>query len=32
VSDKAEKNAKKVDKSLDKMMKEYPPPPPKDKP
>jgi Domain of unknown function (DUF4136) len=32
VSDKAEKNAKKVDKALQKMFKEYPPTPPKAKP
>jgi len=32
VSDKAEKNAKKVDKALQKMFKEYPPAKPKEKP
>jgi hypothetical protein len=32
VSDKTEKNAKKVNSALDKMMKQYPPPPPKNKP
>ena len=32
LSDKAEKNAKKVDKALQKMFKEYPPAPPKSKP
>jgi len=32
VSDKTDKNTKKVNSSLDKMMKQYPPPPPKNKP
>jgi hypothetical protein len=32
VSDKAEKNTKKVNKALEKMFKEFPPPPPKAKP
>jgi hypothetical protein len=32
VSDKTDKNTKKVNSALDKMMKQYPPPPPKNKP